>query len=202
MGESFDPYLKWFGIPLKDRPIHHYRLLGIEVFESDVEVIENAADQRMAHLKRFGTGKHSALAENLLNEVAAARICLLNPTKKAKYDEELRGRLGGQESAVPSAAALPGPRRRRRCPSRCPRRWPSHRLGPWTTRSSTSSKPRWAVPRGRFVLRRRKRSRKRLGASSSQLPWDWVRSSPSSSTRRPGMATRGLPAGPWPVHPG
>ena len=93
----------------KDRPIHHYRLLAIEVFEADVEVIENAADQRMAHLKRFNTGKHSALAEKLLNEVAAARVCLLNPTKKVKYDEELRGRLGEQESGVPLAAALPVP---------------------------------------------------------------------------------------------
>ena len=72
MSESFDPYLKWFGIPTRDRPVHHYRLLAIELFEADAEVIENAADQRMAHLKRFNTGKHSALAEKLLNEVAAA----------------------------------------------------------------------------------------------------------------------------------
>ena len=71
MSESFDPYLKWFGIPPRDRPVHHYRLLAIELFEADAEVIENAADQRMAHLKRFNTGKHSALAEKLLNEVAA-----------------------------------------------------------------------------------------------------------------------------------
>ncbi len=98
MSESFDPYLKWFGIPPRDRPVHHYRLLAIEVFEADAEVIENAADQRMAHLKRFNTGKHSALAEKLLNEVAAARVCLLNPAKKAKYDEELRQRLAGQAS--------------------------------------------------------------------------------------------------------
>ena len=48
VSESFDPYLKWFGIPLRDQPIHHYRLLAIELFEADAEVIENAADQRMA----------------------------------------------------------------------------------------------------------------------------------------------------------
>ncbi len=113
MSESFDPYLKWFGIPPKDRPIHHYRLLAIEIFEADAEVIENAADQRMAHLKRFNTGKHSALAEKLLNEVAAARVCLLNPAKKAGYDEELRRQLAGRDSAVPAgetpAAVAPPP---------------------------------------------------------------------------------------------
>jgi len=59
MAEEFDPYLKWLGIPLKDRPIDHYRLLAIERFESDSEVITNAADQRMAHLKNFATGKHA-----------------------------------------------------------------------------------------------------------------------------------------------
>ena len=48
MDKSFDPYLKWLGIPPKDQPAHHYRLLGIEAFESDPEVISNAADQRMA----------------------------------------------------------------------------------------------------------------------------------------------------------
>ena len=37
-GDEFDerrlrPYLKWFGISPAVRPINHYRLLGIEVFE-------------------------------------------------------------------------------------------------------------------------------------------------------------------------
>jgi hypothetical protein len=113
LSDSFDPYLKWFGIPLRDRPVHHYRLLAIELFEADAEVIENAADQRMAHLKRFNTGKHSALAEGLLNEVAAARVCLLNPAKKASYDEELRQRLAAQpplaQVAAETSAAAPPP---------------------------------------------------------------------------------------------
>ena len=110
MSDAFDPYLKWFGIPPAARPIHHYRLLGIEVFETDPEVIENATDQRMTHLKRFSTGQHVTLAEKLLNEVAAARVCLLNPDKKAKYDEELRLRLSGQATAsFPVPPGFPPP---------------------------------------------------------------------------------------------
>ncbi len=110
MSDAFDPYLKWFGIPQTARPINHYRLLGIEVFETDPEVIENATDQRMAHLKRFSGGQHATLAEQLLNEVAAARVCLLSPDKKAKYDEELRLRLSGQAAAGPGSgyAVSPG----------------------------------------------------------------------------------------------
>ena len=44
MAEGFDPYHKWLGIPPKDQPPNHYRLLGIELFESDPEVIDMAAE--------------------------------------------------------------------------------------------------------------------------------------------------------------
>ena len=42
MPEKFDPYHKWLGIPPKDQPPNHYRLLGIELFESDADVIATA----------------------------------------------------------------------------------------------------------------------------------------------------------------
>lgn len=45
MADDFDPYRKWLGIVPKDQPPNHYRLLGIELFESDPDVIEGAADQ-------------------------------------------------------------------------------------------------------------------------------------------------------------
>ena len=104
MPEPFDPYHRWLGISPKDQPPHHYRLLGIDQFEADPDVIEGAADQRMAHLKRFNTGKHSALAEKLLTEVAAARVCLLNPAKRAIYDQALREQLAAR--AVPAGDAF------------------------------------------------------------------------------------------------
>jgi hypothetical protein len=45
---EFDPYYKWLGIPPKDQPANHYRLLGVSLFEPDPEVIASAADSRMA----------------------------------------------------------------------------------------------------------------------------------------------------------
>jgi hypothetical protein len=39
MADVFDPYHKWLGILPKDQPPHHYRLLAIEPFESDPDVI-------------------------------------------------------------------------------------------------------------------------------------------------------------------
>ncbi len=56
--ESFDAYRKWLGIPREEQPPNHYRLLGIGLFESDVDVISNAADRQMAHVRSFQTGRH------------------------------------------------------------------------------------------------------------------------------------------------
>ena len=84
MADKFDPYHEWLGIPASEQPPNHYRLLGIPAFEDSPTVIENAADQRMAHLRTFQAGKHSQESQRLLNEVAAARICLLNAEKKGR----------------------------------------------------------------------------------------------------------------------
>jgi hypothetical protein len=88
--EEFDPYRKWLGIPPKDQPPNHYRLLSLEMFENDPDVISNAADRQMAHLRTFQTGPHSAQSQKLLNECSAARVCLLNKAEKAEYDALLR----------------------------------------------------------------------------------------------------------------
>jgi len=101
MAQGFDPYHRWLGIPREEQPPHHYRLLGIQLFEGQADVIENAADRQMAFLRTFQTGPHGPLSQKLLNQVAAAKICLLNPDKKAAYDALLLERL---EGAVPPAA--------------------------------------------------------------------------------------------------
>jgi hypothetical protein len=93
MPESFDPYRKWLGIPPKDQPPNHYRLLGIAHFEDDPDVIENAASRQMAHVRTFQGGKHSADSQRILNELTAAKLCLLQPDKKSAYDAVLRDQL-------------------------------------------------------------------------------------------------------------
>ena len=105
MDSSFNPYLKWLGIPLKDQPPHHYRLLGVELFEGDAEVIERAADRQMTYIRSLQTGEHAAAAQNLLNEFAAAKICLLNSQTKQQYDASLRKTT--QEVALRSPLAQP-----------------------------------------------------------------------------------------------
>jgi outer membrane biosynthesis protein TonB len=106
MAPSFDPYYKWLGIPPEDQPPNYYRLLGIINFESDPDVIQSAADQRMAHLRTYQTGKFADYSQRLLNEVSAARICLLNATKKAAYDEQLQAALEDTVSAAYGSAVV------------------------------------------------------------------------------------------------
>ena len=87
---TFDPYHKWLGIPAAEQPPNHYRLLAINLFEDDPDVIEGAADRQMSHVRTFQAGPHSADSQKLLNELSAAKICLLDPHKRAAYDAELR----------------------------------------------------------------------------------------------------------------
>jgi len=115
MSDEFDPYYHWLGIPPKNQPADHYRLLGVERFETHPDVIESAADQRMAHLRSFQSGKRGKLSQRLLNELAVARATLLDPAKKAGYDQQLRARLAVQQPAAgasalgPAAASTPAP---------------------------------------------------------------------------------------------
>ena len=97
----FDPYRKWLGIPPRDQPPNHYRLLGLELFESDLDVIEGAVERQMGFIRRHQSGEHAADASRLLNELANARLCLLKPNAKAAYDAKLQAELSSPESAAP-----------------------------------------------------------------------------------------------------
>lgn len=87
---SFDPYYTWLGIPPAEQPPHHYRLLGVQLFEPNAEVIENAADRQMTHVRGFQTGPHSGESQRLLTAIAAARVTLLDPAKRPSYDAQLQ----------------------------------------------------------------------------------------------------------------
>lgn len=105
MADGFNPYYKWLGIPLNELPANHYRLLGVSLFEADEDVISNAADRQMAHLRSFQRGKHADDCQRLLNEIAAAKKTLLNAQKRANYDVALRSQTAQPAVTIPPAAA-------------------------------------------------------------------------------------------------
>ncbi len=94
MSESFDAYHELLGIPPAEQPPDHYRLLGVARFETNRDVIANAAAARSQYLRRAAVSDYAEvcrMCQQLLNEVAAAKLCLLNPTKRDAYDRQLRG---------------------------------------------------------------------------------------------------------------
>ncbi|MDO4627650.1 MAG: hypothetical protein Q4C70_00545, partial [Planctomycetia bacterium] len=108
MSNAFDPYHTWLGISPAEQPPNHYRLLGIPLFESNQDVISNAADRQMAHIRTFQSGKHSKESQKLLNELSAARVVLLDATKRTAYDTQLRATMyppAGMPNAYPMGMA-------------------------------------------------------------------------------------------------
>lgn len=98
MSKPFDAYHQWLGIPPADQPANHYRLLGIDLFEEDLDVISTAADQRMAYVRSFQLSNQSEQSQQLLNELSNAKVCLLNSDSRTKYDASLQPAMLGAES--------------------------------------------------------------------------------------------------------
>ena len=107
MGADFNSYYIWLGIPPEDQPPHHYRLLGVTLFENNREVIEAAANRQMAYMQEVSSGEeHIDEAQKILGELSRARVCLLNSEKKADYDAELRDSF---DALVPASESLATP---------------------------------------------------------------------------------------------
>ena len=107
---AFDPYHRWLGIRPEEQPAGHYRLLALARFEDDPEVIRDAAERQMGHVRRYALGEHRKVSQKILNELAAAKACLLDERKKAKYDEQLREEVTAtEEKPLPIAEQDAGP---------------------------------------------------------------------------------------------
>jgi len=100
MTPAFDPYHVWLGIPPHEQPPNHYRLLGIPCFEDDPEIIEQAVERQLAFLRQQRTTPYREVAERLEKEIQAARRILLDPEKKAAYDQSLRGPVSSHIGGV------------------------------------------------------------------------------------------------------
>ena len=100
---------EWLGIPASVGGPNHYQLLGLQPFETNVKAIENAADRQMAHLRTpFSRAAAPPSRSGFSTRSAAARICLLEPDRKA----DLRRPVASQARRAAgrhAAAADPAP---------------------------------------------------------------------------------------------
>ncbi len=99
--DEYDAYHLWLGIPPDEQPPSHYRLLGVRLFEENMEVIRNAADRQRSHVKRLGTNQFERIGQDLLNQIEAAKICLLRPERRLVYDKALRADLKRLDASEP-----------------------------------------------------------------------------------------------------
>ncbi|HUE73512.1 MAG TPA: LamG-like jellyroll fold domain-containing protein [Pirellulaceae bacterium] len=112
MVDDFDPYYTWLGIPPEEQPADLYRLLGVRRYESNGDVLTNAMDQRMHYLRSLQVGKRSALSQKILNEVSSAGVVLLDPQRRAEYDQQLKAKEAkaapakGPSASITSAATV------------------------------------------------------------------------------------------------
>ena len=83
---SFDPYETWLGIPADCRPPTYYDLLGLSLYESDPATIDQAALRRMGKVRQHQIGPESELSQEILAELARARLILIDPDRRADYD--------------------------------------------------------------------------------------------------------------------
>lgn len=107
MPNEFDPYYEWLGIPPKYQPPNYYRLLGIDLFEPDQKVINDAASQRYLHVQSFQTRDNVALVKRILKEIIIAGVCLLTPDKKANFDSELKSQFKGVQQELNDPFTVP-----------------------------------------------------------------------------------------------
>lgn len=93
-----DLYTAWLGIAAGPRPPDHYALLGLERFEKDPEKVRAAARERMKQV-RARCLKFPKEGTQLLNEIAAAQVCLLDEKAREGYDQSLSGPVLQVENA-------------------------------------------------------------------------------------------------------
>ena len=108
-----DPYAEFLDLPLGDRPPHYYELLELEIFCAQRERIEHAVRKQFRKIKPYQDHPDRRMREaiqDMMNQIASARVTLSNFDHKEAYDCELAERLGIDRHAIlASRMATPVP---------------------------------------------------------------------------------------------
>jgi hypothetical protein len=108
-----DLYSKWLGLPPGRRPPDHYALLGLPRFCKDRQAIDAAASTQLGKLDAYSIHpdreKRDA-CHRMMNEVASARVTLIDDRRRGEYDGQLRSNPASQMDSTLEmpAAGAPG----------------------------------------------------------------------------------------------
>src|SRR5512133_2845393 len=103
--EQPDLYTRLLGVPAGPRPPDHYLLLGLPRFAVDLQQVEKAVTRRMEQLDQWALHPDPAIrraVQDLMTQVAQARVCLVDPHTKATYDVELARRADAATVDIPA----------------------------------------------------------------------------------------------------
>ena len=102
MDEVFNPYYAFLGLDEEVTSPSFYQILRLRETESDAAKINAAADKATARARACRPGSHAVEWSRLLDEIQAARACLLDPAQRTAYDQQQQAT---NESATPQPAA-------------------------------------------------------------------------------------------------
>lgn len=89
MTKTLDVYRDWLKIAEPARPLNHYQLLRLKMFEDDTAKVREHYRAMNAHVRKFSAGEFATQSQELLNELAKAMLCLTDKQRKGDYDAAL-----------------------------------------------------------------------------------------------------------------
>jgi hypothetical protein len=102
MNEAFNPYYAFLGLDQELAGPNYYQLLRLRELEGDASKITAAAEKAMVRVRGQRPGQHAPEWSRLLDEIQAAKACLLDPAQKRAYDERLTQGQNGHKAKAPS----------------------------------------------------------------------------------------------------
>jgi hypothetical protein len=96
MAQELDVYRDWLGVTETTRPLNHYQLLRLKLFEDDASKVRDHYRKLNAHVRKYATGDYSEQSQDLLNELAKAMLCLTDAQRKREYDVTLGRKDSGE----------------------------------------------------------------------------------------------------------
>lgn len=89
MSTQVDVYRDWLEISETARPLNHYQLLKLKLFEDDANAVRGSYRKLNAHVRKYAAGEFGPQSQALLNELCQAMLCLTDAVRKAEYDASL-----------------------------------------------------------------------------------------------------------------
>jgi hypothetical protein len=84
-----DVYRDWLKITETARPLNHYQLLRLKLFEDNPAKVRDHYRAMNVHVRKFAAGEYAKQSQDLLNELAKAMLCLTDSQRKSEYDVTL-----------------------------------------------------------------------------------------------------------------